>query len=130
MIDYVNSRLVMWAEWVVRREEGALGYPKECPYTRLQQRSGGVGFRPNFASDALEIDAVMTKLKQQNPLKFRAVHLHYGVEFKRGKAVTVNVTGEQIAKDVGKCRDTVYNWIDCAHRFVLDALHERDLVEE
>lgn len=126
MIGYVNNRLVMWSEWVARRDDAGLGFPKECSYTRLMQRSGGAGYQPEFASEALEIDRAMTALKKRDPQMFRAVHLFYGIEFKQGKALTVRMTKEQIAKDLGRHRDTVYDWIDRAHRVILDALHEVD----
>lgn len=123
---YVNSRLVMWSEWVLKREAGSLGYPRECPYTRLMQRSGGAGFKPDLDSDAMEIDKILTDLKKSDPKIFRVTHLFYGIEFKSGKVVPMSMTKEMIAKDLGIHRDTVYNHLDKAHRLILDGLHERD----
>lgn len=38
MID-IERRLIRWADWCVRRDDGGLGYPRECAYTRLRGRS-------------------------------------------------------------------------------------------
>ncbi len=34
MIDYINHRLVLWAEWATRRDDGGLGYPRQAHYTK------------------------------------------------------------------------------------------------
>lgn len=128
MIDYVNSRLVVWSEWIVRREDEGLGFPKECCYTRLVARSGGAGYQPDFTSDAQEIDSIMTKFKNHDADKFRALHLFYGVEFKQGKTITVSMNQKQIAADLGRHRETVSNWLDEGHRFILDGLLESDAI--
>jgi hypothetical protein len=92
------------------------------------QRSGGAGFQPDLDLDAMEIDKIITELKKSDPKIFRVTHLFYGVEFKSGKAVTVSMTKEMIAKDLSCHRDTVYNYLDKAHRLILEALHTNDAI--
>lgn len=128
MIPYVNSRLVLWSEWELKREAGAIGYPRECPYTRLMARSGGAGYQPDVDSDAMEIAAILSGFKQHHAKIYRALHLFYGIEFKQGRAYVVRLTKEQIAHDLGCCRDTFYAWLDRGHVMILDALHENDAI--
>jgi hypothetical protein len=128
MIPYVNSRLVMWAEWVLKGQDSGLGYPKECPYTRLMARSGGGGYQPNFDSDSREVDEVLAKLKQEQPALYRTTHLFYGIDFKSGKAFSINLTSQQIAKTLECHRDTVYSNLDRAHRLILDGFLENDAI--
>lgn len=125
---YINSRLVIWSEWELKREEGALGYPTECPYTRLVQRSGGAGFKPDFDSDAYEISLILIKIKNINPEIYRVLHLFYGVEFSNGQVKAVSMTRDAIAKDIKCHRDTVYNYIDKGHKLIMDFLHENDVI--
>lgn len=128
IIPYVNSRLVLWAEWVLKREDGATGFPRECPYTRLVARAGGSGYQPDVDGDAMEVDKALSIIKQNHPIVYRALHLFYGVEFKSGKAVSVMMTKDMVAKDIGCHRDTVYSYLDRGHRMLLDAFHENDVI--
>ena len=65
MIDDINPRLWRWAEWVLRHEGGALGYPSECSYTRLQGQSDG-GYVPNVDSEAWQTEQAIILLRQSN----------------------------------------------------------------
>lgn len=125
---YINNRLVVWSEWELKREAGALGYPTECPYTRLMQRSGGAGYQPNFDGDAYEIAGILVKIKKSEPNIYRVLHLFYGIEFINGHAKAISLTRDMIAKDLQCHRDTVYNYIDKGHRLIMDALHENDVI--
>lgn len=128
MIPYVNSRLVLWSEWVLKREASALGYPRECPYTRLMARAGGAGYKPDIDGDAMEVDKALVKMKPHHPKIYRALHLFYGIDFKNGKAIPVMLTKEMIAKDLECHRDTVYSFLDRGHVMLLDAFHENDVI--
>lgn len=127
-VDYVDSRMMVWLKWVLARDDGGLGFPKQCGYCSLVQRSGGAGFQPEFESDAVEIDNILSKLKQKDESKWRALMLHFDLEFVKGKANTVRLTGEQKAERLGvKSRNTVGLWVSAAKRFVEDELHDNAL---
>jgi hypothetical protein len=128
MIPYINSRMVLWSEWVMRREDGALGYPKECPYTRLMARSGGSGYQPNFDSDAREIDNALAEIKKKNIAHFSAIVNFYGVDIRNGHAYSISVDAKQLATQLSIHKDTLYSWIDKCHRDILDLLHENDAI--
>lgn len=128
MIGYVNSRCVLWSEWELKREASALGFPRECPYTRLVARAGGSGYQPDIDGDAMEVATALSKIKLHHPKIYRAIHLFYGIEFKNGHAVAVMLTKEMIAKDLECHRDTVYSYLDRGHVMLLDTFHENDVI--
>jgi hypothetical protein len=128
MINYINSRLVSWSWYELKSADNGLGFPSECPYTRLMARSGGAGYHSDTNDNDQELGEIMAKLKRSEPLLFRATHLFYGVEYKNGKAISTMVTKEQIAKELKISRDTLYTWLHKSHVFILDALHEHDVI--
>ena len=130
IIPYVNSRLVLWAEWVLKREDGATGFPRECPYTRLVARGGGAGFVMDVDGEAMEVDKALLDIKKHYPDTYKALHLFYGVDFKNGKAVSVMMTKDMVAKTIGCHRDTVYSHLDRGHRMLLEAFHENDVIAD
>lgn len=128
MIPYVKSRMLMWSEWVLKREAGALGYARECPYTRLMQRSGGAGYQPDIDGDAMEVDAALCQFKKSHPQVFRAMHLYYGIEFSGSKAISITMTRAMIAADLKIHPDTLSERLNAGHRMLMDTFLENDTV--
>lgn len=114
MLTYINSRLVMWAEWVRRKDDGGIGFPRECSYTRLQGRSGG-GFVPNVDADCWEIECAVTALKTASPRLHQVVDLFY----------CRTMTGEQMAKRCQCSRDTLYARLHQAHVEIMNWLQDQ-----
>lgn len=104
MLSYINSRLVQWAEWVKRKDDGGLGFPRECSYTRLQGR-GSNGFRPNVDNEAWEIEQAVTALQVESPHLHQVVQLFY----------LRSMTAQQMADKCGCSRDTLYTRLHHAH---------------
>jgi len=128
IIQYVNSRMVLWSEWALKREDGSIGFPSECPYTRLVARSGGSGYKPDVDGDAMEVDKALSAIKKDLPKIYRCLHLFYGIDFRSGHPVPVMLTKEMIAKDLQCHRDTVYSYLERGSRLLLDAFHENDVI--
>lgn len=127
--NYVNKRMVDWANWSLKREDGSLGFPKQCSYTKLAASGGGSGYVPDLDSDAMEVDRIMAKLKSSHPNIYRTLHMFYGIDFKNGKAIPTNTSSAQLLAFEFKChRDTVYNYLDQGHRLMLDGFHENDVL--
>jgi len=104
--EYIKTRMQQWAEWAAMRESGALGYPRECSYTRMQARSGSSGFHsPDIDMEAMEIEDAVRVL----PEYLRATVREYYV-----KGGTV----EQKAKVLCCHRDTLYARINQAHLII------------
>lgn len=126
---YVNRRMVEWASWVLKRESGALGYPRQCSYTKLAASGGGAGYVPDLDSDAMEVDGIMLQIKKQDEKVFRVLHMFYGVEFVKGHAVpTATSSAQLLAKEFGCHRDTLYTWLEKGHRLLMDGFHENDVL--
>lgn len=72
--DDIQMRLVRWAEWLLRSAGGAMGYPRECSYTRMQARSDS-----GFCSAEVDLESSETeKAVQQLPDVFKlAVQVYY-----------------------------------------------------
>jgi hypothetical protein len=126
---YINKRMVMWATWVLKRESGSLGYPTQCPYTRLAASGSSAGYVPGLDSDAMEVDKILTKIKKQDEKVFRVLHMFYGVAFEKGHAVpTMTSTAALLAAEYGCHRDTLYAWLEKGHRLLMDGFHENDVI--
>lgn len=61
--EYIEQRLRQWADWLVQRESGGLGFPSECSYTRMQQRSGTGGcISPDVDIEAMQMEDAVRDL--------------------------------------------------------------------
>lgn len=93
--DYIKQRLVRWGEWNARRESGGLGFPRECPYTRMQARSGPGISSPEIDQEAIDTERAVTELPDYLRETVRAYFVATG-------------TVEQTARHLRVSRDTVY----------------------
>lgn len=126
---YISRRMTEWSDWLLKREEGALGFPKQCSYTRLAASGGSAGFTPGTDSDAMEVDAIMAQIKLANPKIYRVLHMFFGVDFKDGRPVPTAInTAQLLAVEYGCHRDTLYTWLDQGERMLLDGFHENDVL--
>jgi hypothetical protein len=126
---YVTKRMVQWADWSLKRDAGALGYPKQAPYTRLAANGGTSGYIPDLDSDAMEVDKIMSKIKIDDSKTYRVLHMFYGIDFEKGHAVpTLKSTAALLAAEYGCHRDTLYAWLEKGHRLLMDGFHENDVI--
>jgi hypothetical protein len=103
MIPYINGRCNEWVAWIRRRDDGGLGYPKECCYTRLQGRGPLTGYLPSVDDAAWEIDRAVRSLDY---ILHEALMAFY---FARG-------TGDQKARDCRCGKTAFYERVHCAHQ--------------
>lgn len=62
MLDtYVMHRLSVWAEWRIRRDSGALGYPGHSPFVKVP---GGGYWTPEMDTACYEMDQCVCSLRQ------------------------------------------------------------------
>jgi hypothetical protein len=115
MIDYINHRLVCWAEWATRRDAGALGFPRQSAYTRaVLFHSRGVSLE-EINEAAMEMERAVLALRACMPVLFESVWEFYR---KGGSA-------ECKARHLGVHRDTLYSRIHQAHVWVMNWLQDR-----
>jgi len=103
VIPYINQRCNEWVAWIRRRDDGGLGYPKECCYTRLQGRGPPNGYLPSVDDAAWEIDRAVRALEPQLHKAMIVFYLNRG-------------TGDQKARDCHCHRDTFYERVHRAHQ--------------
>lgn len=72
--EEIQQRMLRWAEWLLRGDGGALGFPRECSYTRMQQRSEGGFTSPEVDLESSETEKAVQSLEQD--LK-HAVRVYY-----------------------------------------------------
>lgn len=72
--DDVRQRMIRWADWLLRGSGGGLGFPRECSYTRMQQR-GDCGYcSPEVDIESAETEKAVQSLEQYLKL---AVQVYY-----------------------------------------------------
>lgn len=108
MILYINERLNEWAEWALKREDGGLGYPRECSYTRLQARSGS-GFVPVDNERAWDVERAVQELGGVSKQVITEMYLRTG-------------TAEQKARSCQCCVRTLFNRLHHAHVLIMERL--------
>lgn len=115
MIVYINDRLNQWADWRLRRDDNGIGYPRQCPYTRMATNSGGGFYSPEINEAAIEIDQAVCALRDDLRLVVMVMYTHTS-------------TTEQKAKDCGVSVRTFWRVLHQAHVRVMEWLndaHER-----
>lgn len=110
MIQYINTRLNIWAEWHRKRQDSGGGFPKECCYTRLQAR-GADGFQLTLDEKAWEMHRAVHSLDE---ILRQAIFAFY-----TGKG-----TIDQRARDCDCSFKTLYRRIDQAHVQLLGWLND------
>jgi hypothetical protein len=116
MIDYMNHRLVCWAEWATRRDDGGLGFPRQSHYTKAML-SHGRGNIEEINEAAMEIETGVLALRKARPELAAVVMEFYR---KTGSA-------EFKARVLGVCRDTMYTRLHQAHIWIMGWLQDRDV---
>ena len=115
MIPYIDHLLLGWATWSETRGDGGSGYSSRSgPHSTPGRGSGGV---LGFDEQALEIDAIVCKMKAERRQLWEVVDYHY----------MTNNTGEHVASKLKCHRDTIYARLHSAHQFVLDAMHDNTI---
>lgn len=61
MID-IERRLISWADWYLRRDNGGTGWAKECSYTKMQARSNHFCGTPEINEDAYETERAVQSM--------------------------------------------------------------------
>lgn len=119
MIEYINKRLLDWAAWCKRRDDGGLGYPSKSNYCALVQIHGGAGAGPITETAAEEeIERIMVKIRIKSASQFDVAQWFY---------LAGSFTVKRIASEL-KCSEvTVYNRLHALHLTVMDALHDIEI---
>ncbi|PIP02756.1 MAG: hypothetical protein COX55_03565 [Zetaproteobacteria bacterium CG23_combo_of_CG06-09_8_20_14_all_54_7] len=107
----IHQRMLKWAEWVLRSDGGGLGFPCECSYTRMQQRSDCGFTAPEVDIESAETEKAVQSLEQY--LR-HAVQAHY----------CMGGTRESQARQLGCSTTTVERRVERAHGQIARYLEE------
>jgi len=83
MDEYVERRLIEWAEWFGRCTHGGIGYPKTSSihmfiqgnFVKRKKRKTTIPLPSHEAAE--EIEAFISEMYQHKPLMASALRLHY-----------------------------------------------------
>ena len=107
----IQSRLGRWAEWLLRSSGGALGFPRECPYTRMQARSESGFCSEEIDTESAETEKAVQTLPAEYKLVVQVYYLYGG-------------TREQQARALQCPLSTMKRRIGMAHEMVSSALDD------
>jgi len=116
MIDHMNHRLVCWAEWATRRDDGGLGWPRQSNYTKAVISHTHASFE-ELDEAAMEIETGVLALRRARPDLADVVMEFYR---KTGSA-------EFKARKLGVCRDTMYARLHQAHVWIMNWLQDLEV---
>lgn len=118
MIEHMNHRLVMWAEWAIRRDDGGLGFPRQAHYTKavLTHTRGCV---EEIDEQSMEMERGVLALRHDRPVLAEVVMEYYR---KTGSA-------EFKARVLGIHRDTLYSRLHQAQVWLMEWLQDQAEVE-
>jgi hypothetical protein len=122
MIEYINKRMIDWATWCKRRDDGGLGYPGSTSYCNLVQIHGdrGSGAVADGAA-ALEIEGIIVTIRKTAPPQYDVAFWFY---------LAGSMTVKRIAHEL-KCSEvTVYNRLHALHLAVMHALQGIDIAAQ
>jgi len=128
--SYAISRLMIWAEWLLRKDQGATGYPRQCNYTKLVQIRGGLGYSVDIDQEATNIDKFMTQLKKENETLFEVASMCYNIKWvDQGhgikKAMYTNVSNQtSVAQQFGCSQSTINDKLNKVYDKLIDYLHD------
>ena len=122
MIEYINKRMIDWAIWCKRRDDGGLGYPSKSNYCELIQIHGDRTAGPIAdGAAALEIEGIIVTIRKTAPAQYDVAFWFY---------LAGSMTVRRIAQEL-KCSEvTVYNRLHALHLAVMEALQDIDIASQ
>lgn len=122
MIDYINKRMIDWAAWCKRRDDGGLGYPSKSNYCSLVQIHGGAGAGPITETAAQEeIESIIVRIRRDSPQQYEVAKWFY---------LAGSMTGKRIAQELRCSEVTVYNRLHALHLSVMNAMHDIEIAAQ
>jgi purine nucleoside permease len=122
MIEYINKRLLAWAAWCKRKEDGGLGFPSQSNYCSMTQVRGtaSAGAVTRFAAEE-EIESIIVRIRREAPAQWDVANWFY---------LKGSLTKKRIAEEL-KCSEvTVYNRLHALHIAVMEALNDIEIEAE
>lgn len=120
--DAIRAILGNWAQWVDSRDKGALGYPSVNLLARSGGRSYSTDFVPVGLQQAEQIDGLIARLRQADPVLWVVLMCAY-IGDPRVPQRRRRVMGTaDMARALCMCRETVLGKIRAAEDWVWGTL--------
>ena len=113
MIFYINDRLNQWADWRLHRDDNGIGYPRQCPYTRMQTNSGGGFYSPEINEAAMEIDQAVCALPDNLRQVAMVMYTHTSTIEQKAKQCGVSV--RTFWRNLHQVHVKVMEWLNDVH---------------
>jgi hypothetical protein len=100
IMDYLDQRLIEWADWYLRQNDHGLGYPKKSIEARLMELGGFLikmtgHYYPPSHTNAEEIEDYIRELAKQNRIladTLRSAYLGIGTGRQKAKRMQLSYT--------------------------------------
>lgn len=126
-IEWVKAKLDNWARWVVQRETGGSGYPKQSPFAR----AGGVSVSTESIIPVDDIDASRThdqveRLRLHHSPLWLAIQCHYVGDPQAPARRRRPMSTDEIAHRMYLTRRAVQQRLEVADAKLAESMNERD----
>lgn len=116
MIEYINKRMIDWATWSKRRDDGGQGYAGVASYCNIVPIHGAQHSGDGVQDDAaMEIEHIVQSLKREQPKQYEVAYWVYQAG---------SLTMDRVAKELHCHRDTVYARLHALHLRVMNAMFD------
>lgn len=116
MIEYINKRMIDWATWSKRREDGGLGYTGVASYCNIVSIHGAQHSGDGVQDEAaMEVEHIVQALKRERPQQYDVAYWVYQAG---------SLTMDRVAKELHCHRDTVYTRLHALHLHVMNAMFD------
>lgn len=116
MIEYINRRLIDWATWCKRRDDGGVGYSNSVNFGEMVGVHATASAGPIVEdAAAMEIDRIILKIEADRPPQYAVAYWVY---------LAGDLTMDRVAQELHCSRVTVYTRLHALHLYVMDQLHE------
>lgn len=122
MIEYINKRMIDWATWSKRRQDGGLGYAGVASYCNLVSIHAVAGSGPIVQdAAAMEVEGIIQRLASERPHQYAVAYWVY---------LAGNLTMDRVALELKCSRDTVYTRLHALHLHVMNAMFDITIEQE
>lgn len=141
LITRINDRMNEWALWVGRREGDGLGFPRECPYTRLVASYGKI-FQAEMNERAWEIDQAIRAGGEADMCFAKVFYLAPGTAEQKAKELAVSP--RRLFELLDRLHNRILGWLNgyyargemmrernrlsCAHSYDINPVHMESCV--
>lgn len=130
---FAVSRFMLWAVYILNKDTGAQGWPKQSAYTKLVNIRGGAGFDPHFNEEAQMVDAFMTQLKRKDITTFDIVSMCFNIRWvEEGKGIRrakFSSISDQtsVAKIFNVSQSKISTTLGKVYRELIDFMHDETM---